>query len=255
MTTIKAVLNSFESIEELGDLLENLTPKIGKLGGRRIVVDSGYNYVSEVAGTQRITGDVAIKDIAKKFQELMKKPHTDETAIQKARISIQKLDINANAKLCEIRGFKGFCIRFLTAIKRVFGGTFDIKKFYLDSFTPGEKAMILDADISQLKEDLSKLSKDEINTIKKCIPNSYSALSKLANESDVNKINKLKEEFLIEFVIEFFVKTGFYSAKDKAEGLERMKPTIQCLNPLDEVTFIHDNVHYFLKGYDHFENS
>ncbi len=255
MTTIKAVLNSFESIEELGVLLENLKPKIGKLGGRRIVVDSGYNYVSEVAGTQRITGDVAIKDIAKKFQELMKKPHTDETAIQKARISIQKFDVDANEKLSKIRGFKGFCIRFLTAIKRVFGGKFDIKKFYLDSFTPGEKAMILVADTSQLKEDLSKLSKDEINIIKNGIPNSYSALSKLANESDVNKINKLKEEFVIELVIELCVKSGYYNDKDKVEAKERLQPTIQCLEPLDEVKFIYNNINNFLNGYDHLKNS
>ncbi len=249
MTTIRAVLNSFESIEELGELLENLTPKIGKLGGRRIVVDSGSNNANEVAGRQRITGDVAIKDIAKKFQELMKKPNTDETAIQKARMSIQKFDVDANEKLSEIRGFKGFCIRFLTAIKRVFGGKFEIKKFYLDSFTPGEKAMILDADTSQLKEDLSKLSKDQINIIKNGIPNSYSALSKLANESDVNKINKLKEEFVIELVIELYVKIGIYSTKHPDEAKEKFEALQSHLKYLDNVKFLSDNLSNLLDGF------
>ncbi len=249
MTTIKAVLNSFESIEELGDLLENLTPKIGKLGGRRIVVDSGSNNANEVAGTQRITGDVTIKDIAKKFQELIKKPHTDKTAILKARISIQKFDVDANEKLSEIGGFKGFCIRFLTAIKRVFGGKFEIKKFYLDSFTSEEKAMILAADTSQLKEDLSKLSKDEINNLKTFLPKTHIILSQLANKRDINKKNKLKEILLIEFVIELYEKIGTYSTKHTERTNEKFETLAPIFKFLERVKFLEDIASNLLDGF------
>ncbi len=194
MTTIKDAINKCDTMVDFNNLLKDIQPKIGKMGGRR--------FVEGASGHRGLTGDVAIKDIAKKFYKLIKDPSTTEHTMNQAKTFIAKLNNQANIDVSGKKGFKGVVIKLLTVLRRLFGGKFDRKEFDMKSLTKTQKAIITACDSTDLRTEMKHLKKDDIKILKSNMPKSYEILLKLANEGNKNKQDKLKLEFTYEFGVE-----------------------------------------------------
>ncbi len=194
MTTIKDAINKCDTMVDFNNLLKDIQPKIGKMGGRR--------FVEGASGHRGLTGDVALKDIAKKFYELMKDSSTTNPTIERAKKFIATLNEQGNIDLSKEKSLKGTVLKFLTALRRFFGGKFDVKEFKENFFSNAPRVIITASDSTDLKSEMKILNKDEIKNIKSNMPKSYKILLKLANENDKNKQDKLKLEFFFEYSME-----------------------------------------------------
>ncbi len=170
---IRSHLNQTNSIGELKNLVGGLDRQIGKWGGREVTL-KGFE------------GNVALKDVVKKFLEISKTLDPKNTAeiadfkeLKEKIITISK-DLNKKHE-------KATDSKVIPFFARHFGKNdkLDVFKFEMAALSPTDKESIKTAYTGSISNELKMLSKNKVGeaTVKKHMPKTYRLLKQLASST------------------------------------------------------------------------